>query len=556
MGQSVVRPVRQNAATGTGAMTEHSSRGETRRWGAGAPLALVLVCVACAVTFRIRADRSARAASTPVRSPASVEASVLPYPHGRWRLATWDELDSSAIWISHIVVAHAQSHFSSEFRLRPLTWAPDPRPPDRTPEAALSRALDVASRASEDPASFPRLAREYSDDVVTRDEGGSLGGRRATQLPPAYLDAVEALRVGEVSRPIATPLGFVVLMRRAPPAEELVAGRRVVTRYRGTIGGPAGAPSDRTRDEALAIARSLAGRAKGAAVGAFADLVARSSESADVVRGGDLGVWSLRDPGFLPREVEALGELEVGGVTDPIDSVYGFEVLQRTPVEPRPRLAMSSVQLGFDPAAPDGDEHSRSRVAVEARSLAQQLAADPSSMPKLEGEHCCLRPESWTRGRGLVNVESTLERLAIGAISRDPIESGSAYVIPKRLDPSTVPEAPPAKVELPAPIAPDLDAVVRNADGAALAVRVRSLSKAAAAELRFDAAASGGLIGTFEELAATFEREPGPAAGPDRVNAMHEAFARLEAALGPERYRALRDFLDRSVTAELLSEPR
>jgi hypothetical protein len=152
--------------------------------------------------------------------------------------------------------------------------------PARTDAEALARALTIADLAAKDPSSFGDLARQFSDDVVTRDEGGSLGGVRAGQLPQEFRDALAVLRPGQTSRVFKTALGYHVIRRLSAPDEGKVAGKRIVIRYTGTLGALGAAPVGRDRGAALELARHVAELAKRSPA-AFDDLVRTYSEGAD-----------------------------------------------------------------------------------------------------------------------------------------------------------------------------------------------------------------------------------------------------------------------------------
>ena len=70
-------------------------------------------------------------------------------------------------------------------------------------EQALSRA-----RAGED---FARLAREYSEDPVSREKGGELGWVRKGQLLPQFEEKLFSMRVGEISEVVETVVGFHII---------------------------------------------------------------------------------------------------------------------------------------------------------------------------------------------------------------------------------------------------------------------------------------------------------------------------------------------------------
>ncbi|WGL17368.1 SurA N-terminal domain-containing protein [Microbulbifer bruguierae] len=72
---------------------------------------------------------------------------------------------------------------------------------------------------------FAQLAKQYSDDIVSRDEGGDLGFTSGDVFPKAFEDALAKLEVGGVSKPVKTDEGvhFIKLLEVtdiAPPTFE------------------------------------------------------------------------------------------------------------------------------------------------------------------------------------------------------------------------------------------------------------------------------------------------------------------------------------------------
>jgi hypothetical protein len=414
-----------------------------------------------------------------------------------------------------------------------MRWRPDPPMPNRTDGEALSRALEVAGLAARDPDRFAQLARTYSDDLVTRDAGGSLGGVRAGQLPSEYRDALAVLKPGETSRVLRTALGYCVLKRRPPPPEGQVAGKRIVVRYTGTVGGPRGVESPRPRETALELARELAEQAKSGAT-SFDTLVNEYSENVDAAQSGDMGVWSVRDPGFIPREVERLDGLRVGEVAPPMDSVFGFEILLRTEANERPRYAMTAVQIQYDPNLAENEEHSRAGALRLATDLSRKLHIDPSQFDRLQLQYCCGGVQQWTLGRGPVGVSAALDQLAFGEIADKPVEANWSYFIAKRIDPSTLGEPPPPRYELPNPHGPDLDALVRDSDGSSLAEYTRVLSTEVRKLLALPGAETQEVSRQLDQLASSFEKnEADPVA---RLESMRVTLSRLKEQLGPKDY--------------------
>jgi len=120
-------------------------------------------------------------------------------------------------------------------------------------------AVGLAQQAQAAPDSFGELAREHSEDAITRADGGFLGWLAPDSMRAFFRDRVVEMRVGEVSEPIAGPDGYHVLylVERRTPRDLLFAQRfdaertRLVTHLRETsaieiypfndyIGGPVG----------------------------------------------------------------------------------------------------------------------------------------------------------------------------------------------------------------------------------------------------------------------------------------------------------------------------
>jgi peptidyl-prolyl cis-trans isomerase SurA len=76
--------------------------------------------------------------------------------------------------------------------------------------AAANRAYEVHDRivAGE---SFEALAREHSDDIETKENGGFVGELEIDALDPTYREGLSQLQPGDVSDVIRTPLGFQIL---------------------------------------------------------------------------------------------------------------------------------------------------------------------------------------------------------------------------------------------------------------------------------------------------------------------------------------------------------
>jgi peptidyl-prolyl cis-trans isomerase D len=77
-------------------------------------------------------------------------------------------------------------------------------------DAARTKAQEIADRArgGED---FAKLAREFSADAGTKDQGGELGWVSRGMLEGPFEDALFAMQPGEISDPVRTEFGFHVI---------------------------------------------------------------------------------------------------------------------------------------------------------------------------------------------------------------------------------------------------------------------------------------------------------------------------------------------------------
>jgi len=84
-------------------------------------------------------------------------------------------------------------------------------PDENARVSALERALDLRRRALAGE-SFEALAKEYSDDPLTRDKGGVVDDEWEIEgLRPEFRSAVDSLGVGEISNVLSTTNGFYIL---------------------------------------------------------------------------------------------------------------------------------------------------------------------------------------------------------------------------------------------------------------------------------------------------------------------------------------------------------
>jgi hypothetical protein len=306
---------------------------------------------------------------------------------------------------------------------------------------------------------FSSLARRYSEDLTTRHRGGSLGGVTASMLLrwPRVLDVLEATPPGQVSRVVETSYGFHVFLPSQPPAEERISGAHIVIGHdRATWlrHVARSAPVARAHADALSRAREVQ-RLALRDPGSFRQLVERYSEHRDAVQHGDLGEWSSLEPTPFPRELDVLRHLREGEVSEPVETLFGIQVLLRTPSIPRRPYAMAAIQITFDPALAEVEPFSKQSQRAGAESLLSLFAKEPQRFEPVQRQlNGSTGVERWTEGRGPLGLQPVLDRLALGQIAPELVELDERWMIVKRLDPATG-EAPRVRFELSAPERPE-----------------------------------------------------------------------------------------------------
>jgi hypothetical protein len=448
------------------------------------------------------------------------------------------ELEDVVLWVAHVLIRHEDVRDAqASFQLG--DWELDLPPSHRSRREALKLADKIATEARE-RGNFAELARQFSEDPSTRDKGGAFGGITGAHLWSwsPVLDALATMKPGDVSRVVETQFGYHVFHLRPTPKEAIVSGSHIVIAHEQAPWGEVvarGKLPARSREQALALAAQIYERAR-AAPESFAELARSHSDHNDAARGGDFGTWSTHEANGLYREVDVLSTLAVGEVAPPVDTVFGVQIIRRTPNRPRKEYAMVKLQLRFDTSLPWGRPGSKGKVFAMAREVAVLLRKDPPGFGALQAKYCCTRPTRVVEGRDLPALEAALPGLAVGQIAAEPIEDAAVeYLIPKRLALEVLPARPVVRFDLPSPSQPDLRYLLSRAPG---------LRK----HLVLVAQQAGRALGLPEELSAKllkqqtlsdqFEGQPMEARLKE-LDAMERELMALLDATTLQRYRAL-----------------
>jgi peptidyl-prolyl cis-trans isomerase NIMA-interacting 1 len=198
----------------------------------------------------------------------------------------------------------------------------------RTEEQAFERAEMLAKLAKGgDP--LAELVPEYSDRPDAKEDGGLFKVRTAAPDPfdEDVVAAALALAPGEISNPVRTADGYVVIERRPDPlpGPEQIAARHILIAYAGSP--RAVGDTTRTEAEARALAERVAREAKEPDADWNALAAEHTDEPGSGATGGDLGRFGR---GQMVPSFEAVAfELEVGEVSDAVQSPFGFHVILR-----------------------------------------------------------------------------------------------------------------------------------------------------------------------------------------------------------------------------------
>lgn len=195
-----------------------------------------------------------------------------------------------------------------------------------TPESANSAAIQAAAKQAgevyqqlKQGADFGQLAiaRSASETAL---EGGEMGWRKAAQLPPPFDRLLSSLSIGDVTEPVRTPGGFIILKLLDKRGGQTQVRDEVHVRH--ILIKPSEIRSEAATKQ---LVEKLYDRIK--AGEDFAELAKSFSEDpGSALNGGDLN-WI--DPNALvPEFREVMASSQQGVVSKPFKTQYGWHVLE------------------------------------------------------------------------------------------------------------------------------------------------------------------------------------------------------------------------------------
>ncbi|ROQ46579.1 periplasmic chaperone for outer membrane proteins SurA [Pseudomonas putida] len=195
-----------------------------------------------------------------------------------------------------------------------------------TPESANSAAIQAAGQQAaaiyqqlKQGADFAQLAtaRSASENAL---EGGEMGWRKAAQLPPPFDRLLSTMAVGDVTEPVRTPGGFIILKLQEKRGGQTQLRDEVHVRH--ILIKPSEVRSEAATQQ---LAEKLYERIS--AGEDFAELAKSFSEDpGSALNGGDLN-WV--DPNALvPEFREVMARTPQGQLSKPFQTQYGWHVLE------------------------------------------------------------------------------------------------------------------------------------------------------------------------------------------------------------------------------------
>ncbi|MBI3528601.1 MAG: peptidylprolyl isomerase [Betaproteobacteria bacterium] len=194
-------------------------------------------------------------------------------------------------------------------------------PEQASPEQIKAKRI-IAEKALEQikgGADFRQVSAGVSD-AQNALEGGPLGWRPAARLPQIFVESVKTMKVGDVSTVLRSANGFHIIKlldkrgNESPVIIPQTHARHILIRLNEVV----------SEAEAKQRLTNLKERIENGAN--FTELARLQSEDASASRGGDLGWLS---PGDTVAEFErAMNGLEPGQVSDPVQSPFGWHLIQ------------------------------------------------------------------------------------------------------------------------------------------------------------------------------------------------------------------------------------
>ena len=211
-----------------------------------------------------------------------------------------------------------RSKLAEQYNVQQILLSLNSEAPESKVNSTKEKGADIIRRYNEGE-SFEKLAATYSSDQNAL-EGGSLGWRKATELPTLFSDVVTKMKVGEASELIRSGAGFHIIRLAEKKGDVVKFEDQTLVRH--ILVQPSEIRSEKqTKDLMNEIYQKLVDGED------FKQLARQHSEDpGSKMEGGELG-WSAPDT-FDPAFEAVMNSVDIGVFSTPFQSSFGWHILE------------------------------------------------------------------------------------------------------------------------------------------------------------------------------------------------------------------------------------
>ena len=195
------------------------------------------------------------------------------------------------------------------------------------PEGASAAAIQKAQTKADEVVKKLRAGQDFTQTAMSESndgnalKGGDLGWRTLRDMPTLFVNEVGKLRQGSISEPLRSPSGFHII--KMLELKGLADGHTVVkTKVRHIL-----IKTNELLDDAEASKRAWALKERLTSGDDFATLArAHSDDKGSAIKGGSLD-WVESGALVKPFE-EAMSKLKINEISDPIQTQFGWHIIQ------------------------------------------------------------------------------------------------------------------------------------------------------------------------------------------------------------------------------------
>ena len=211
-----------------------------------------------------------------------------------------------------------RSKLAEQYNVQQILLSLNSEAPESKVNSTKEKGADIIRRYNEGE-SFEKLAATYSSDQNAL-EGGSLGWRKATELPTLFSDVVTKMKVGEASELIRSGAGFHIIRLAEKKGDVVKFEDQTLVRH--ILVQPSEIRSEKqTKDLMNEIYQKLVDGED------FKQLARQYSEDpGSKMEGGELG-WSAPDT-FDPAFEAVMNSVDIGVFSTPFQSSFGWHILE------------------------------------------------------------------------------------------------------------------------------------------------------------------------------------------------------------------------------------